>query len=258
MQTLNIIGAGRVGKTLGRLLADSGQLEVLAVCNRTQASAEHAVVFIGQGQAITKLSDLSPADWTMVATPDDKIAKIADELQQYHVLIESGCLFHCSGTLPSSLFLACQNMGCQIASVHPVKSFADPKMSITNFLGTACGIEGDHGAAVQLAELFRGIGAKPFTLKTESKLQYHAAMVMASNYLVTLMDVAIDLCHDAGIDENKSYDILQPIVQSTVDNVFSMGTTRSLTGPIARGDVETVAKHLSALPSCKPPIFKTV
>jgi predicted short-subunit dehydrogenase-like oxidoreductase (DUF2520 family) len=108
-------------------------------------------------------------------------------------------------------------------------------------------IEGDEKAAVTAASLARNLGGESFTISTDAKPLYHAAAVMAAGHTVALIDMANDLMNLAGISEEMRLEILQPLVSSVVSNTFSTGTSRSLTGTYARGDLGTARQHLTAL-----------
>jgi predicted short-subunit dehydrogenase-like oxidoreductase (DUF2520 family) len=108
-------------------------------------------------------------------------------------------------------------------------------------------------AAVDMAEqMATALGARPLRLKTEGKTLYHAAAVVASNYLVSLVDAAQEMLHAAGIPEENAFSVLAPLIHGTLNNVDRRGTTDALTGPIVRGDKETVALHVAALGALLP------
>src|SRR5262249_50759233 len=137
--------------------------------------------------------------------------------------------------------------GARIASIHPVKSFADVDSSIATFSGTFCGIEGEESVCRVLTDAFTRLGAHIFAVKTENKMIYHAATVMVCNYLTALMEVGLRCYEQSGLTRQKALEVMQPIVQGTVDNIFCMGTASALTGPIARGDHRLVEKQIEAL-----------
>jgi len=140
-----------------------------------------------------------------------------------------------------------QAQGAAIASVHPVKSFADQQAAYENFAGTFCGMEGDAAALAVLEPLFKAIGGEPFRLNAAHKTLYHAASVMACNYVVALQALSLKLLAQAGLEQAQAQALLQPLVTETVHNVFQYGPTQALTGPIARGDSKVVAQQLQAL-----------
>lgn len=243
MPILSCIGAGRVGKTLCYLL--SKQLRIGQIINPSIASGRRAVDFIGSGEATT-INALKKADIWLIATPDKDIESATKQLLAADVLQPDNIVFHCSGLLPSSI-LHNQLEGLNVASVHPIHSFADPQLSIDSFSGTYCAIEGSEKAVDQLTKLFSSLGALPFAINRQHKDLYHAATVMACNYLVSLLHISDQMMHKAGVDKAQTGRPLEPLIRQTMENYLSLGGKQALTGPIARGDIETIEKHLIAL-----------
>ncbi|PID49303.1 MAG: hypothetical protein CR991_07075 [Proteobacteria bacterium] len=251
--TLNIIGAGQVGQVLGKLWQAQGSVQVQAVVNRSVNSAELAVGFVGAGKALTSINQLSRADLILLGCADDALAQCIRQLAAASPDLEGCIIFHCSGALSSQCLQILQARGAHIASLHPVKSFADKQQAYAGFAGTYCGLEGDIAAITVLETLLIAIGGKPFVLKAEQKRLYHAASVMACNYLVALQSISVKLLAESGVDEQLAMQILQPLVSNTIDNVFRLGLVKALTGPIARGDVQTVQAQLTAMQDWYPP-----
>lgn len=246
-KTLNIIGCGRVGKTLARLWARQSTFVVLDILNRSLASARHAVSFIGAGRAIERYADLRAADIYMIAAADSQIEQCCEELAAAGKFSTHTLVFHCSGALPSSILQAAAHNGAAIASVHPIRSFADPEQAAHEFPGTYCGAEGDAQALAVLNEAFASIGARPVPIDAGSKTIYHSAAVFACNYLVTLLDVAAQAYKKSGIPQDTALKLMEPLVRGTLDNVFRIGPAGALSGPIARGDIATAEKQLMAV-----------
>ncbi|MEZ5536854.1 MAG: DUF2520 domain-containing protein [Thiolinea sp.] len=248
LPTLNIIGAGRLGKTLGYLWQQSGTVELQAVCNRSLGSAQNAVEFMHGGQAYDDYAHLPTADLWLLACGDDQLYACCEQLCQQQHFSGQEIIFHCSGALTAAEALApAKAAGLATASIHPIKSFADPQQAIHSFSTTHCGMEGDAAALEKLEPLFAALGAQLFPIKAEAKTLYHAASVIACNYLVALQELSIRTYAQAGVERGQAMQILQPIVQQTAENIFRLGTQGALTGPIARGDSRTVAKQLDAL-----------
>ena len=244
---INIVGAGRVGQTLGKLLVDTKVVQVGSIYNRTKLSAEKSALFIGAGTPVANLSDMEQADLYMITTADGVLGEVCDRMLDVHNFKQGSVIFHCSGVAPSSLFKRAQEHGCYIASVHPVKSFADPTIAVLDFDGTFCAVEGDEKALDILEKCLRSIGGQSFRIDTDKKAFYHGATVMACNNLVALIEAATAMYVDSGLDRESALKVMEPIVRGTITNVFTLGTVSALTGPIARGDSKTVSKHLDAL-----------
>jgi predicted short-subunit dehydrogenase-like oxidoreductase (DUF2520 family) len=134
-----------------------------------------------------------------------------------------------------------------VASVHPVKSLADPEAASRHFAGTWCGVEGDARALAVLRPAFAGIGARLFDVDARFKTIYHAASVIVCNNLIALMEAGLRAYEKGGLPREQALRVMEPLVRETVDNVFRLGPVQALTGPVARGDLTTVARQLDAL-----------
>ena len=245
---LAILGAGHVAQTLARLWVDQGLVEITWIANRSLASAQQAQQFIGQGRAVDDLVALTPSDLILIGCPDDHVVTCANQLANCHEL-QGVSVFHCSGALSSEQLSSLVEKGAYTASVHPVKSFAEPAQSIKTFVGTFCGIEGDAPAIAFLEPLFEKIGGRCFALNAQHKTLYHAASVMACNYLVALEAVSLQLYQAAGLEQALAQQLMQPLVEGTVKQFFQLGAVQALTGPIARGDQAVVQQQLQKVTS---------
>jgi predicted short-subunit dehydrogenase-like oxidoreductase (DUF2520 family) len=244
---LNLLGAGKLGQTLALLWHRAGVLRIGGVCNRSLASAQAAVQLIGAGRAVARVDELPAAEFTLIGTPDGQIAAAAQTLAQAGVIRAGDVLFHASGALTSELLEPLRERGALIASVHPIRAFAEPLAAAANFSPTFCGAEGDAEALAGLEPLFAAIGGELLRIDPAGKTRYHAAAVIASNYLVALVELSLQNYAAAGVAREDAQRLLAPILAGTLDNIARRGTAAALTGPIARGDAATVAQHLAVL-----------
>lgn len=247
--TLSCIGAGRVGSTLCSLL--STHVQINQIINRTDGSAGQAVKFIGAGEAVSindqSYAGLRCADIWMLTCPDDQLQCVGEALLSSGALQSDNILFHCSGATSSTIFTKAEEMDVKVASLHPVHSFANPKSSLQSFAGTACAIEGDTAATLGLSRLFEKIGANLFPIDSDKKSLYHASTVMACNNLVSLLELSKLMLNQSGVESKNPHNPLQALVQQTLNNYFDTDAQSALTGPISRGDVNTIETHLTAL-----------
>ncbi|MYM29187.1 DUF2520 domain-containing protein [Duganella sp. CY15W] len=243
--TFNLIGAGHVGRVLGRLLAERGY-QIQQVLTRSAASAQQAVDFIGAGSVAADYAQLRSAGVHVLAVGDDQIVPACAALAQA-VALDGSIVFHCSGALASDRLQRARDAGALVASVHPIRSFADPAAVAAQFAGTFCGVEGDDGALAVLTPALQAIGAQVVPINAEAKTVYHAAAVFASNYLVTVLDAALRAYQAAGIPEPVARQLAQPLATESMANVFRLGAAPALSGPIARGDLATVARQQQAV-----------
>lgn len=247
MLTLNIIGAGRLGKTLAQLAHRSGQYRIGAVVCRSLPAAQQACAFIGGGAPRDSLQALPAANLTLLAVPDGAIASVAAELAGTGTMAAGSVAFHASGVGEAALLAPLAAVGMRCASLHPAFSFAEPARAVQGFAGTRCALEGDVAAFPVLRDFAAAIGAVPFDLAPGGKAAYHAALSIASNYLVTLHDLAARVAAQAGMSDEVAAAVLGGLMRQTLENTLALGPQAALTGPIARGDAGTVARHRGVL-----------
>ncbi|MCP4753336.1 MAG: DUF2520 domain-containing protein [Proteobacteria bacterium] len=247
MKRLNIIGGGKVGKTLGYLWSKGTDFEIQDILNRSLESAEQTSNFIGSGRAVDDYQGMRAADMYLISTSDGTIEECCRKLAEFGGIPTGSIVFHCSGALTSAILSSAIRKNALVASVHPVKSFADPAASVSTFPGTYCGIEGDPQATELLIRALKSIGAETFAIDPQFKTVYHSASVIICNYLVALLDVGTKTYMKSGIPRETVLELMKPMVQGTLDNVFKLDTIQALTGPIARGDHSVVSKQLDEL-----------
>jgi len=245
---ISIIGPGRVGTAIG-VLAVRANLAVVAVAGGAPGQAEAAAAAIGGDAGSCSPQEAAGAGGLVLLTvPDDAIARVCQELADAGAFSPGTVVAHCCGALGSdALTPARDRCGCLLGSLHPLQTFPTAAAAISHLPGSWCFCEGDSPAVEVLEALAGAIGAHAVRIDPAAKPMYHAAGVMACNYLVALMDAAACLAAAAGVDRATWQAAAGAIVQATVDNVAKLGPQAALTGPIARGDVQTVARHVRAL-----------
>jgi predicted short-subunit dehydrogenase-like oxidoreductase (DUF2520 family) len=238
-------------KTLAHLWSNHGVFQIQDVCNRSLESAQNACAFIREGKPTQSLNDLRSADVFLIGTADQSIADCCELLVASNVLQAGNIVFHCSGALPASILDSVKSAAACVASIHPIKSFANPSLCITNFAGTFCGVEGDAAALEELEKAFLAIGGQTLHIDSANKTFYHAASVVASNYLTSLVELSIQSYVKAGLTREQALQIIEPIAHGTIKNIIELDTAHALTGPIARGDLSTVSTQLNAFQDWK-------
>ncbi len=247
MKTINCIGCGKLGKTILKLIVDKQLAYVNDIVNQSLHSARESVKFIGQGNALSKLDEITPADIYFIATRDDAIQTVCEELIRKNLLKPGSFILHFSGSLSSDILSSARMAHCYIASAHPVKSFSEPSIVVNTFLGTYIALEGDQEAVTSIGDLLKGIGGTIFNIKKENKRQYHAAMVIANNYLTTLHFQAMKNLKNSGVDEKIAKNLVSMLMNDSLNNVNRLNHKDALTGPIQRGDTMTIKGHMEAL-----------
>jgi predicted short-subunit dehydrogenase-like oxidoreductase (DUF2520 family) len=244
MKRISIVGAGRAGRTLGRLLRRAGW-RIDAVVTRRDRTAREAARFIGGGTPATRLSQPSPV--VMLAVPDDAIEPVCRDLAARGLVGRGSILFHLCGNFSSRILDSARRRGAAVGSLHPLESFARPEFTARRFRGTVCAFEGDPRAERALRRMIRDMGGVPMRVRRAGKPRYHAAAVFAANYVVAVLDAGMALLESVGVPRGLATHALAALSEKTLDNVRSAGIPGALTGPIARGDVQTVAAHLKSL-----------
>jgi predicted short-subunit dehydrogenase-like oxidoreductase (DUF2520 family) len=242
-----IVGCGRLGNALGRFLSEKGYRAVGAA-SRTLASARELADLMGAGKVGTSPREVTgKADVVFITTPDGVIETVCRSISEARGFAENAVVLHCSGALPSTILQGARSCGAAVGSLHPLQSFASKTFRRSPFPGIIMDMEGD-GPAVRMAErIAADLGAKSLLIKTEKKPLFHAAAVAASNYLVSLLDLAFQLMGEAGVTPQAAWQVLRPLVNGTLSNIDETGIPEALTGPIARGDLETVRGHLQSI-----------
>lgn len=242
-RSVAIVGAGRVGTALGMALARAGW-RVAAVGGRGTAATRRAARLVGV-PAMGARDAAARADVVIVAVPDDAVAAVARDIAP---AVKRGTIVvHTAGALSSDALAAVRRRGARAASMHPLMTFPSAAKGLAGIRGASFFFEGDRGAAPVLRALIRSIDGVPVAVSKRGKALYHAGAVLACNDLVALLAEAFGLFRSAGIAEAPARKALGPLIRRTVENVLSMGPARALTGPVARGDAGTIARHLAAL-----------
>lgn len=161
--------------------------------------------------------------------------------------MDAGMIIHTSGVWGPEVLSRLTEQGVSCASMHPLQTVANPKQGVEKLPGSTFAVAGKGKAALWAKELVKLLDGQVLTIKPLAKPLYHAAAVVASNYIVTLIDAALLMMVKAGVSEGQGRKALEPLVLSSVQNALKRGTVEALTGPIERGDGQTVAAHLTAL-----------
>lgn len=248
MLTINIIGAGAVGQTVGHLLVKCNVAKIQVVLNTTPESSQRAINFIGQGEICTTINDLPCADLILLTVPDQQIVSVAENLSISPNLQSGTVVLHCSGALNSECLSSLRTKHCALASIHPALSFTEPHLAVLQFANTLCALEGDVAALNVLTPLFTTIGGQVYQIKPEHKTLYHVAAVFATNYTVTLVQQAYDGFLAAGLSKQQAKTLADAFLSNVSKNMEQVAEPKqALTGPLQRGDVVTIERHLQVL-----------
>ncbi|MGD9346098.1 MAG: DUF2520 domain-containing protein [Candidatus Aminicenantes bacterium] len=247
MRDVAIIGAGRLGTSLAYALSKNGY-RIAAFSCRSKESAEESRTKIGQGTASSdNIWTAGQGEIVILTVPDDGIEGIVEELAHSDSSWEEKAVFHCSGLLTSSVLDALRSQGARTASVHPCMSFPKKQRSQDLFRGIYFALEGEDLAVSTAKDLIDAIGGRSFMIRPENKACYHTACSMASNMSVALLYTAVTLLGQCGLGEDRAQKILWPLLEGTLHNVNKINIFKALSGPVTRGDLTTIQKHLAEL-----------
>ncbi len=240
-----LIGAGAMGRALGLRLAESGY-PIEAVLSRTRRSAEGLAKLLGAPVASDHLSEVPDVPLVVLAVPDDQIADLADTLTAAPRPWQGAVVLHTSGAQPASLLEPLRQEGARTLSFHPLQTVTRDADAQT-LAGVTAGVEGEPRGVAAGIELAVGLGMRYLVVSADAKPRYHLAAAMASNLLVTLMGMVQEVLASIDIDRREAMAILGPLLQGTLDNLTATSPEEALTGPVARGDLQTLRAHGLAL-----------
>ena len=252
---IGIIGAGVVGTAVGVVLKQKGY-EITGAYDVKSESTQKLVERIGCTPHTSPQEVSRSADVLFITTNDAAIRNVVDTLADRKAFFEGQVVVHMSGAQSSEVLDRAKMFGANILSVHPLQSFANVDGAIKNLPGSVFSIEGDRDAydtAVCIVETLQG---EYFFIDRKAKPLYHAGACVVSNYLVTLIDFGVKLLESTGIPRSAGVKALLPLIQGTVNNIENIGIPRALTGPISRGDLSTIVKHLECLEEMAPELMK--
>ncbi|PNU19862.1 DUF2520 domain-containing protein [Geothermobacter hydrogeniphilus] len=245
-ESFALIGPGRVGQAVARLLVEAGY-PLLALVSRDETRARQAARFAGCPQAAsTDLQRATAARLIMLAVPDDQLRPLAARLHRLG-LQPGTLLIHFSGFHPADILLTDAEQQLQALAIHPLQTFADAVMGTHNLPGSPCSVEGSPKALSRGEELVEALGGIPFRLRGEQKVLYHAAACVLSNNLVANTRAACEIFAACGFEREQAFELLKPLLSGTLRSLTTLGPDLALTGPLSRGDIQTVTAHLDAL-----------
>jgi predicted short-subunit dehydrogenase-like oxidoreductase (DUF2520 family) len=250
-KSLGIIGTGAVGSALGILLHRQGYA-LAGVYDIDRSRSRNLIETTGCQLMAAPEEVAQVADILFITTKDAQIQGVVEDLAEKGAFFPGQIVIHTSGSQSAHIMAAASAGGAFLLSLHPLQSFANDAMAIENIPGSVFSIEGDkqvYDVAVSLVELLEG---EYFFINEQAKPVYHAGACVVSNYLVGLMHLGVQLLVSADVPEELAQKALLPLLRGTVHNLENMPPAEALTGPIARGDAETIEKQLAGMEQLIP------
>lgn len=262
---IGIIGAGKAGTTIGKVISDSSDC-LVGFYSRSFQSACDSANFTNSN-SYEKIEELILASDTLFVTvPDGEIAKVWDYIAGLSLDLNGKIFCHFSGSLSSDVF-SCRGFNddfhnkeseVRFASFHPIFAFSNKYESFKTFQNVYFTAEGDSFAVKKLREFFENLGHRVSVISSENKAKYHAACVFASNLLVGLISSSVGILKDCGFDEETAYSAFETLTMNNARSVFEKGAEGALTGPVERNDITTVEKHLKVLDGNDKEIYRAL
>jgi len=243
---LAIVGAGRVGRAIGRRLRDLGW-PVGAVVARSEGSARRATRFIGGGTPHAAIPrHIVASSVILIATPDRVIGKAARELARVGgEELRGKIVLHTSGALDSSVLKSLRRLGASVGSMHPLQTFG--AVGVPPLDGRLFAIEGETKAVKVARQIARLLGGIPQTIAARDKPLYHAAGAFAAGHTLVIVESAVQLLMSIGLKRSEATRALVPMTELVLKNYVRLGPRVAWTGPLSRGDLAVVSQHRVAL-----------
>ena len=244
---IGVIGPGRVGTGLARLLADRGYA-IAAVAGKTPAHAETLSAALPDCKSTTAQAVADTCDLVLITTPDNAINAVASAVTWH----PGQGIIHCSGALPAAVLSVVEQHGALPGAFHPLQTLPDAQAAFTNLPGTFVAIEAEEPLLGRLAAIAAALECTWGYVPPDARPAYHAAAVLVSNYTVALTHAGVALWRAIGKADAEALQALLPLLQGTLHNLRRLGPTDALTGPVSRGDWPTVEKNLQAIAESAP------
>ena len=242
--TFALIGAGRAGKALATALQTAGYQLIAVAGGRGKAAAAFAAAS-GACYCETAASAAAKGNIVLLAVPDKEIVECAQEIATSGDLQKGCVVLHICGSQNAEVLSCLRRVGAAVGSMHPLQSFSgDTAAGAACIRGTYFAIDGDEAAVAAASDMIEVLGGHRLLVSGEQRALYHAAACMASNYLTALLHGSVRLMGQCGISPEDALPALAPIVMATLKNIMVHGTLPALTGPIVRGDDQTLVRQL--------------
>jgi predicted short-subunit dehydrogenase-like oxidoreductase (DUF2520 family) len=252
-----IMGAGVVGTAMAARLVRAG-VPVAGLHGRQAELSDAASALSGVLASSGEIPAIfSESDVVVISVRDERIREVVDRLVREKRLRKGQVLLHTSGAHAAGDILAAARPHVRaLGTLHPLVSFADSRLAIEGMKTVAFGIEGDAAARQSAGKLVALMGARSVVLESRNMALYHAGAVFVSNYVVALADLGKTLLTEAGVPAAEALPALIPLLTSVVQNLAQVGLPGALTGPVERGDVSSVVRHLEILAARAPQMLE--
>ena len=238
---IGFIGAGKVGFSMGKYLKDKG-INVTGYYSRNENSSLEASLFTNPNQYKELKNLVEESDTIVISTPDDKILEVWNKIK--NLSIKNKFICHLSGSLSSNIFSNISHYGAYGYSIHPIFPISDKYNSYKSLKNAFITIEGDRKYINEVKLFIESLGNRTKVLEKSDKTLYHLASVISSNLIIGLINISLNYLKEYGFTEKEAINALYPLIKENIEGINNKGVINSLTGPVERGDFNTINRHL--------------
>ncbi len=241
---IGFIGAGKVGTAFGKFLLDNA-FGVIGYSSRGKTNLENAVNFTNTKKFSDNKELINECDLIFITVNDDNIESVLDESIKSFEKMNNKSFIHMSGAHSSKLLISAYKKNAKVYSLHPLQSVSNIENAVKDFSNSVFSIETINEEIDENVQKILDVLKSYFQIDSEKKAIYHMAASVFSNYLTTLMDFGLELTSSLDIDKKFAFEAMKPLIYSSLKNIENGGIEKSLTGPLSRGDVNTIKTHLA-------------
>ncbi|MBC2576660.1 Rossmann-like and DUF2520 domain-containing protein [Peptostreptococcus canis] len=247
MYKVGIIGAGKVGISVGLYFFNTDEFEISGYYSKSLDSIKYASKMTNSAQFNNLEKLVNKSDILIITTPDDSISEVWEKVSHFN--IQNKIICHCSGSLSSEIFFDISSKGAHGCSLHPLMAISSKENSYKDMNNTFFTLEGDKKAIEVIEKLLISKNNQYKIIHTMDKIKYHLASVFLSNLVLSLGNISLGLLEEYGFDEKDALNAFSSLAIGNLKNFFEKGVVDSITGPVERNDIGTIENHLKSISS---------
>jgi predicted short-subunit dehydrogenase-like oxidoreductase (DUF2520 family) len=240
--TIGIVGNGKVGSVLARSFTSAGYpISCVVAIDSSSRALDSKIPVLGSIEQIP-----SGIKCLLMCVPDNEIRNVIEELLRLRKIEKGMVVGHTAGAESAEILAALRDHGATVMAWHPMQTFTGEE-GAELLKGVTIGIDGDPEAVAIGKQIAKRIGSEPYCVPPEMRPLYHLGGVFACNFMSALTAISADLLTEVGMERNRAFQTLAPLLERTIQNINSLGLPDAITGPVSRGDTETISKHEEVL-----------
>lgn len=247
MYKVGIIGAGKVGISVGLYFFNTDEFEISGYYSKSLDSIKYASKVTNSAQFNNLEKLVNKSDILIITTPDDSISEVWEKVSHFN--IQNKIICHCSGSLSSEIFFDISSKGAHGCSLHPLMAISSKENSYKDMNNTFFTLEGDKKAIEVIEKLLISKNNQYKIIHTMDKTKYHLASVFLSNLVLSLGNISLGLLEEYGFNEKDALNAFSSLAIGNLKNFFEKGVVDSITGPVERNDIGTIENHLKSISS---------